>query len=333
MPKEQVERQLCIINTLCNQQRTTAAALAKEHRVSIKTIRRDLDTLSRIFPVVDFREGKRKYWSLISGFKNIPPLICTPLELYVLREGTRFFKELGDPFLRPALESIVRKIRAGFDPGRREAFENLRRILAVGVGFAKDYSDKGDFLRQLFSAAAAQRRVEIAYQGLKDTKPRIRKVDPYKLWYQEGTVYLIGLCHLRGEIRMFAVDRISLLNLTDEGFLIPGDFKFGEYIRHAFSVMIEDPVHVKVRFDPEIARYITEREWHPSQKIRKNRDKSVVLELTVGGTLEIKRWILSFGPQAEVLEPDTLVEEIRNDLDKMRERYTQSEEQKSRGAG
>jgi len=97
--------------------------------------------------------------------------------------------------------------------------------------------------------------------------------------------------------------------------------------------MIEDPVHVKVRFDPEIARYITEREWHPSQKIRKNRDKSVVLELTVGGTLEIKRWILSFGPQAEVLEPDTLVEEIRNDLDKMRERYTQSEEQKSRGAG
>ncbi len=149
----------------------------------------------------------------------------------------------------------------------------------------------------------------------------------------QDPVYLIGLCHLRREIRIFDIDRISLINPLEENFLIPDDFDFGEYTRHAFSVIIDAPVTVRVRFAPEIARYVAERQWHPSRKITKGPDGSVVLELTIGGTLEIKRWILSFGAQAEVLSPDKLIEEIRKDLEKMRTCYAPPEEQKSRGAG
>ena len=331
MSVDQIERQWGIINSLCQRRRTTIDELAEEYGVSQKTIKRDLDKLSTKFPVVEYKEGRQKYWSLILGFKNVPPIIFLPTELYALSECTRFLKSMGEPFLRSTLESINHKIKATFDQGKHESFENLRRIFSINLSAAKDYSAKREFLGQLFTAASEQRRVEIGYQGLKDDKPIVRKVDPYRLWYRDGSVYLVGLCHLREKIRMFAVDRITLLNLTKENFLIPQDFDFEAYTEHAFNVMIEDPVHVKIRFSPEIARYIEEREWHPSQKTKKQKDGSLLLELTVGGTLEIKRWVLSFGPQAEVLEPEALVEEIRAALENMRQIYAPKIMQKKMG--
>ncbi|NOY54182.1 MAG: YafY family transcriptional regulator [Deltaproteobacteria bacterium] len=333
MAVDQLERQWGIINLLCRKRRTTVSELSREYGVNARTIRRDLDKLSTIFPIVDRQAGRRKYWSLIDGYKEVPPVTFLPTELYALKEGTRLLKSFGEPFLRPTLESIHHKIRSTFDDERMASFEGMKRIFSLSLSTAKDYSRRRDFLRSLFAAAAKQERVEIAYRGLKDARPKIRKVDPYRLWYRDGAVYLIGLCHLRREIRMFDVDRISLINHTDENFLIPENFDFGEYTRHAFSVMIETPVRVRIRFVPEIARYIEERQWHPSREVVRNRDGSIVLELTVGGTLEIKRWILSFGPQAEVLEPQKLIEEIREDLEKMQALYLPGKGRKNRGTG
>lgn len=330
MAVDQLERQWSIINTLCRRNKTTAIELAQEYHVSERTIRRDLDKLSRVFPVVDHTDGRRKYWSLIDGFRNVPPIVFFLTELYAIQEGTRFLKSLGEPFLRPTLESISHKIKATFDQGKVESLKNLRKVFAVNLSGAKDYSKQRGFLSQIFTAAAKQQQVEIGYQGLKDKKAIIRKVDSYKLWYRDGGTYLVGLCHLRNQVRMFSVDRITVVNFTDHYFLTPKDFDFEEYVENAFGVMIEDPVHVKVRFVPEIARYIEEREWHPSQKIRKYKDGSLLFEATVGGTLEIKRWVLSFGPQAQVLEPEELVEEIRSELEKMRHTYGSSSSSRSK---
>ncbi len=321
MALDQLERQWSIINTLCRRPKTTALELADEYHVSERTIRRDLDKLSLHFPIVDHMDGARKYWSIIDGFKNVPPITFFPTELFAIQEGTRFLKALGEPFLRPTLESISHKIKATFDPSKVESLENLRKIFAINLSGAKDYSDQREFLSRLFTATAEQRQVEIGYQGLKDKKAIVRKVDPYKLWYWDGTIYLVGLCHMRKDVRVFAVDRITLVDFTDHYFLTPADFDFEEYIENAFGVMIEDPVQVKIRFSPEIARYVEERQWHPSQKTKKQKDGSLFMELTVGGTLEIKRWILSFGFQAEVVAPEALVEEIRRELEKMQKVY------------
>jgi len=321
MALDQMERQWSIINTLCRRRKTTVAQLAREYHVCTRTIRRDLDKLSRVFPIVDHQEGRTKYWSLIDGFKQVPPITFSPPELYALQEGTRLLKALGDPFLRPTLEHVGRKIKATFDPNQLAHLESLRRVFGINLAGTKDYRNKREILRSLFSAAAEQRRVHIAYQGLKDRRPRRRKIDPYRLWYSDGAVYLVGLCHLRNQIRVFAVDRISLLDLTEEYFLLPKDFDFHEYVRHAFRVMIDDPVTVTIRFTPPLARYIEERTWHPSQKTRRLKDGSLLFEATVAGTLEIKRWVLSFGAQAEALEPPRLVEEIQHDLKTMAAKY------------
>ena len=145
-------------------------------------------------------------------------------------------------------------------------------------------------------------------------KEDTRKVDPYKIWFYEGTIYVIGLCHLRNQIRMFAVDRIRLLTLTGEKFEIPPDFDLEAFTRNSFKVMQDELHTVKIRISPAWARYIGEKIWHESQAISRQPDKSLELTSRVAGLDEIKRWAMGLGAEAYVLEPDRLRHMVRDGL-------------------
>ncbi len=66
-------------------------------------------------------------------------------------------------------------------------------------------------------------------------KPK-RKVGNYKIWFLNGTFYLIGYCHVRDEIIIFALDRIKILHQTDDTFDILKDFTLEEFIGASFGV-------------------------------------------------------------------------------------------------
>jgi proteasome accessory factor B len=72
-----------------------------------------------------------------------------------------------------------------------------------------------------------------------------------------------------------------------------------------------------------LTRYLLERRWHPSQKNKKLKDGSLELAFEVAGTREIKTWILGFGSLARVLEPATLVKEMKDELEKALKTYGQ----------
>ena len=75
-----------------------------------------------------------------------------------------------------------------------------------------------------------------------------------------------------------------------------------------------DLYQVKVRISPEWARWVGEKIWHESQKAKKLTNGGLEITFQVTGLEEIKRWVLSLGPEAEVLEPPGLIEMIREDL-------------------
>ena len=73
-------------------------------------------------------------------------------------------------------------------------------------------------------------------------------------------------------------------------------------MRHSFMVMHDELHTVKVRISPGWARWVGEKIWHESQKAKKNGDGSLELTFQVAGLDEIKRWILGFNPECQVLE-------------------------------
>jgi predicted DNA-binding transcriptional regulator YafY len=166
-----------------------------------------------------------------------------------------------------------------------------------------------------------RKTVEIQYYSLGRGKVQIRKIDPYRLWHQKGALHLIAYCHLRQRVLTFALGRIRAARPTAETFVLSEEFNFEEYAKESFTLPRGEPVGVKILFSPPQAPWIAERLWHPSQKMQYQLDGSLLMSLEVADTLELKRWILGFGQEAEVLEPKELREAIRQEAEGLIERY------------
>jgi len=98
--------------------------------------------------------------------------------------------------------------------------------------------------------------------------------------------------------------------------------RLDDFMRHSFKVMHDELYNARVRISPAWARWVGEKIWHESQKAKKNGDGSLDLTFQVAGLDEIKRWILSFGPEAAVLEPEKLKEMVRKDLSRNLAQYS-----------
>jgi predicted DNA-binding transcriptional regulator YafY len=115
---------------------------------------------------------------------------------------------------------------------------------------------------------------------------------------------------------MFAPARIRSLKETGERFERPPDFRIGDYLDKSFRSMrgAAGPRRVRLRFTGEAARYVKLREWHPTQKLRQRHNGSLELTLTVTHFLEVRRWVMGYGPECEVLEPNELREQVHEGL-------------------
>ena len=197
----------------------------------------------------------------------------------------------------------------------------LRGSFLSGIPAQKDYGVYREFIKVIQEAIEGRRVLQLLYHP-RDQSPAERKVNPYAVHLRNGTLYVIGHCHLRKNIRTFMVDRMQKIKLTEESFPAPLGFSLENYLRHSFGMFREDLIRVKVRFHKSITRYLLERRWHPSQKIKKLKDGSLELAFEVAGTKEVRTWILGFGSMAKVLEPPSLVKEIKDDLERSLRSYT-----------
>ena len=78
-------------------------------------------------------------------------------------------------------------------------------------------------------------------------------------------------------------------------------------MRDAWDVIGDDtPVEIVIRFDPSVTQRVHETRWHPSQVEELEDDGSLLWRARVSGVLEIRAWVLGWGPAAEVLEPPEL---------------------------
>jgi len=124
------------------------------------------------------------------------------------------------------------------------------------------------------SGTINRKSIEMVYYTMSREKESRRRVDPYRIWFFNGTFYLIGLCHMRNEVRIFALDRIKMLHQTKETFEVPEDFSLEKFMGPSFGVYQGEPINIKVWFHPDAAGYIKEKIWHESRQIHTQTGQS-----------------------------------------------------------
>jgi predicted DNA-binding transcriptional regulator YafY len=167
-----------------------------------------------------------------------------------------------------------------------------------------------DLLRQLRRAILERRTVRFTYHArhrargpdaTADGPPLLtRRADPYALAQVEGAWYLVAHCHERGAIRRFRLDRIDDLELLSSTFTRPAGFRP--------EVCDDDntrAVTVRALFDDTVSRWVRES---PSffQVGAEERPDGLLVTLRVREEEDTLHWLLSWGSNVRVLEPDSL---------------------------
>ncbi len=300
----------------------TAKEIAETGSVSLRTAYRDIQDLTLAgFPIYSEKDGKAERFKFIESYKFKIPEPFTTIELLSLELSGDLFNVFKGTVFHDSLETARKKIRAMLPPETIAYLDRVRSAFQMGKGPFKDYGRFSEIISQVNTAVTDRKTIEIGYQGLRQEERTLRKVNPYKVWFYDGTIYMIGFCHLRGELRSFVVDRINMLQLTDDHFKVPPDFSFDNFIKNSFKVMRDELYTVRIRISPKWARYVGEKVWHPSQQIQKQLDGGIEITFKVAGLEEIGQWVMSLGPEACVVEPEELKISVARSLQAAIDQY------------
>lgn len=322
MRNAEVIRQWKILKTIEAGRWTSAAALAEEHGVTERTIRRDLEALQEAgFPLYDDRQDGKKVWKLIDGYKQRLTQSFTLSELAALYFSRNMLTFLGGAPFAQDLEAAFSKIREALPARSLPYLSRIQELFSARPDPWKDYSSKQDVIASLIDAILHQRQAKIAYYSFQSRRKKDYTLDPYRLVYFRGGLYLYARAHEYEEVRTFAVERVEKIEILDQGFEIPADFQPAEYARAAFGIFGGKAETVELLFRPKMAGYILERTWHESQTVTEEPDGSVRLAMEVAPGFELQSWIKGFLPHVTVVRPDSLREAIAADLQAARSDY------------
>jgi predicted DNA-binding transcriptional regulator YafY len=259
-------------------------------------------------------------WYYTDSSYFLPSYELTKNELLAFFLGEELFRRyMGTPFeqsIRIALKRMTQYLpeNVSYD------MQAETSTFAFTGGATVDIDP--ELLLELHDAITSRHQVDILYYSASSGESDRRVVDPYHLHNVRGDWYLIAFCHKREQFRDFLVGRIREWETLPSVFQMKRDFSLAEYLAKGFLAERGDElVNIAIKFDEHQARWIRDRQWHPSQQIEELPSGELILHLKVGGIQEVKRWIMGYGPHAEVLEPESLRQQFIEEIEKMKKIY------------
>lgn len=181
-----------------------------------RTLRRDIEALEAAgFPITTEHVDGQTQWKLMEGFRRIPALSFSPTELMSLTFSRNLLKPLDGTEIQASLTSALNKAAAALPPQGIDYVHEMDRVFSVGLGPHKSYREHRDKIDRITEAISRARTAQIRYFSASRNATTRREVAPYRIWYAAGGLYLIAYCHLRRDVRLFAVERIRSISLTD----------------------------------------------------------------------------------------------------------------------
>jgi len=324
MPRNaEVIRQWSILRDLEASRRLTIDDLAKRTGVTTRTIRRDLEALQTSgFPLFDELIDGKRYWTLESkAFRRLDDTGFTLAELSALYFSRTLLEVLASTPFQQDVAAAFDKLAAVLTPQMRQFLDRLPLVFQAKGTAPRSRGERADreLIARLLDATLNHRRATMTYFSMSSSREKDYVVEPYRMIYSPEGLYLFAFVPEYKEVRTFQVARIRAISLHEERFT-PAELP-ETIFAHSLGVHEGPPEHIEVAFEPRIAPYISERTWHPSQKITERQDNGVVLTLDVCNDWALRSWILSFGQLAKVLAPETLVKQIKDELASAARRY------------
>ena len=314
------------IDQLLNEKKTVPFALLIEKlEVSPATIKRDLEYMRNRLnaPIVWDREaGGYRFAGREGGAAQyeLPGLWFSAQEVHALLTMQHLLINLDTGgLLGPHIAPLLSRLQALLGTADDSTVEIHKRIRILGMASRRLALDH---FAVVGSALLRRKRLLIAHYVRARDETVEREVSPQRLVYYRDNWYLDAWCHLRNDLRSFAVDAIRRAELIEQPARHVPEKTLDAVLGAGYGIFSCRRVQrARLRFSPERARWVAQEQWHPKQKARFDKDGSYLLEIPYSDSRELVMDILRQGPGVEVLAPPALRREVAAQLQAALERY------------
>ncbi len=297
----QVNRLFEIVYILLNRNYITAKELAEHFEVSVRTIYRDIDILCQSGIPIYTSKGKGGGIGLLDNF--------------VLNKSVLSKQEQEE------IISALQGLNATSYPDLSHVLSKMSNLFGteqnnwIEVDFSDwSFSQKEKF--NLIKTAILQKKVlEFVYYSSYGEKTT-RCVEPLQLWFKDKTWYLKAFCRRKSDVRIFKLNRIKDLNLTDETFNRNMDIKSPPI---QYDLPQINTVEIKMEISGTQAYRVYDE--FMEHQVEKKKDDSFLVSFSYPEDEWVYGYIMSFGSYGEVLEPEHIRKIIKDRLQSALEKY------------
>ena len=284
--------------------------LQDELEVSRATLKRDLEYLrSRMkAPIVYDRDAEGYRLDGKRGEIEFPGLWFNASEAAALLTMQHLLDELQPGLLRRHVEPLKERLRALLESTDHSYNEIQRRVKILRLGRR---APQPKFFETTAQALLSRRQLAIRYYARATGETTERAVSPQRLVCYRENWYLDAWCHLRQDLRSFAVDGIRHAAVLDAPAKEISDAKLDDALAEGYGIFSgKARAWAKLRFTPERSRWVATEEWHPKQRAHFEADGAYVLEFPYSDDRELVGDILRHGAEVEVLAPGPLRKKV-----------------------
>ena len=300
-----IYRLLSIINTMLNKELVTAKYLADKHEVSIKTIQRDIETLNMAGIPVYSKKGINGGYGILDSYKFDTKLLSTQ-EIDLLKS---MLDSLSSVYSNKSLESLWEKLESALITTSNNEFAKVK----VDISPWNKDNQLQEKIGLISDAITHSRIVRIEYYN-SNGECVFREIEPYELVLRHGRWYLYSYCLLKKDTRVFKVNRIASQETTNRSFEVRA---YNSAKR--LESMSRDDVKKVLRFNKNV--YYRVVDIFDDDEVTDISEEYVTVVTYLKQDSRLLYIILSFGVDVQVLEPETLKEEVKKEIKKMNELY------------
>jgi proteasome accessory factor C len=240
---------------------------------------------------------------------EIEALLCLDHAMENMQEG--FFHDLLEP------------VRNRFEPflkAQKTSLHSLRdRIKILSIG-SRD-CDK-EIFKTIASAVVRNKRLSIKHRTLAKDELQQRDISPQALIRYRDNWYVDAFCHLRNDLRTFALNRIEIAEFASGKFCKIHQEQMKIFYGDSYGIFTGPADKQAVlQFTGTAAREVSRENWHPKQQGQWMDEKTFRLTIPYGHSRELLMDILRWGDDAEVIEPEELREAVKITVTRMQKKY------------
>lgn len=199
------------------------------------------------------------------------------------------------------------------------ADEVRRRVKIETIG-AREFNL--DQFQAVGSALLRRKRLMISYYARGSNETTEREISPQRMIYYRGNWYLDAWCHMRDDLRSFAVDAIKWAEILETRARDVADKRLDEVLGSSYGIFAgDDLTWATLHFTPQRARWVASERWHPKQESRTFKDGTYELRVPFSDDRELIMDILKYGADCEVISPKALRARVAEELTRAGTKY------------